>query len=94
MLAIVLTKWMTRIDWGCSVPTYEYQCEGCGKVLEQVQSMTDKPLEVCPSCGGVLTRMISGGAGFVMKHAGALAPCGKDMRCCGGPEGCREQGCE
>ncbi len=82
------------MDWRCDVPTYEYECEGCGEILERVQSMTAEPIEVCPSCGGVLARKISGGAGFVMKRTGSLAPCGRDMRCCGGPEGCPKRGCD
>jgi len=52
------------------MPTYEYECQGCGHQLEAEQSMKDAPLTDCPSCSTPkLTRLISGGAGFIMKGA-------------------------
>lgn len=52
------------------MPTYEYECQKCGDVLEKFQSMTDKPLTKCPSCKGALKRLISAGAGFLFKGNG------------------------
>ena len=52
------------------MPTYEYQCDGCGHRFEKFQSMTDKPLTRCPSCKGVLKRLISAGAGIIFKGSG------------------------
>jgi putative FmdB family regulatory protein len=60
------------------MPTYEYLCEKCGKEFEQFQSMTDKPLTVCPKehCGmkkwgkGKVKRLLSAGSGLIFKGSG------------------------
>lgn len=31
------------------MPLYEYECKNCG-VIEVRQSITDKPLQQCPTC--------------------------------------------
>ena len=49
------------------MPTYEYRCEDCGHQFEEVQRMTDDPLEACPECGGEVCRLMSGGLTPVMK---------------------------
>jgi len=33
------------------VPLYEYECSKCGR-FEKIQKFSDKPLKVCPTCGG------------------------------------------
>ena len=53
------------------MPTYEYECEGCGKTCEFFQAMSDEPEKTCPSCGkDELRRLISGGAGVIFKGSG------------------------
>lgn len=53
------------------MPTYEYECEGCGHKFEEFQSMTDKPLRKCPKCGkSKLQRLIGSGAGIIFKGSG------------------------
>ncbi|MDP6685721.1 MAG: zinc ribbon domain-containing protein [Candidatus Omnitrophota bacterium] len=54
------------------MPTYEYQCDKCGKLFEVFQKMTDKPLSVCnnTSCKGTVKRLISAGGGFIFKGSG------------------------
>ena len=53
------------------MPTYEYHCEVCNKVVEIFHSMTAKPAEVCPNCGKkALRRLISGGTGIIFKGHG------------------------
>ena len=60
------------------MPTYEYVCEKCGQEFEKIQSMSAKPLAVCPEdlCGqkrwgkGKVRRAISGGAGLLFKGSG------------------------
>ena len=53
------------------MPTYEYKCENCGHQFEQFQSITSKPLRVCPQCGeNTLTRLIGAGAGIIFKGSG------------------------
>ena len=32
------------------MPTYEYQCDGCGHRFDEFQSFKDDPLRVCPGC--------------------------------------------
>lgn len=60
------------------MPTYEYRCEKCGKEFECFQSMTDRPLAVCPKdmCGmkkwgkGKVKRLLSAGSGLIFKGSG------------------------
>ena len=54
------------------MPTYEYQCQKCGKRHEALQSITAKPLTTCPKpkCTGKLKRLLSRGAGFLFKGSG------------------------
>ena len=60
------------------MPTYEYSCEKCGHHFEKFQSITAKPLEICPEelCRqkhwgkGKVKRAISGGAGLIFKGSG------------------------
>jgi len=60
------------------MPTYEYVCEKCGKEFEFFQSMTDKPLTVCPPevCPrkkwgkGKVRKMIGAGAGLIFRGSG------------------------
>ncbi|MEJ5378044.1 MAG: zinc ribbon domain-containing protein [bacterium] len=54
------------------MPIYEYSCQGCGKELEVMQKITENPLETCPSCGGVLQRLISS-TSFILKGTGWYA---------------------
>jgi putative FmdB family regulatory protein len=44
------------------MPTYQYQCNDCGRDLEVVQRFSDPSLTICPSCEGDL-RPRSGGIG-------------------------------
>lgn len=47
------------------MPLYEYECRACQHSLEEIQSFSDKPLEVCPHCKKTeLFRVVSGGLGF------------------------------
>jgi len=60
------------------MPTYEYICNKCGHQFEKYQSMSDKPLPVCPKelCPqkkwgkGKVKRMIGAGAGLIFKGDG------------------------
>ncbi len=55
------------------MPTYEYECLDCGHRFEQFQSITDKPLTRCPSCGKRVRRRIGAGAGILFKGSGFYA---------------------
>jgi putative FmdB family regulatory protein len=41
------------------MPTYEYACRECGHRFDQVQSIHDDALTVCPECGGDLRKVMS-----------------------------------
>src|SRR5262245_42318860 len=51
------------------MPIYEYSCAKCGKTIEIIQKMSDKPLKTHAGCGGKLTKLISA-AGFQFKGTG------------------------
>lgn len=60
------------------MPTYDYVCDKCGSQFEQVQSMKDAALSVCPKdrCGkkvwgkGKVRRLMGAGAGLIFKGSG------------------------
>ena len=55
------------------MPTYEYVCSSCGNAWEEMQKITESPLEVCPKCGqSTAKRQISGG-NFILKGGGWYA---------------------
>lgn len=51
------------------MPTYEYACRDCDHNFEVVQSFSDDPMTVCPSCGGELRKVFSP-AGIIFKGSG------------------------
>ena len=60
------------------MPTYQYHCTKCDREFEFFQSMTDKPLTVCPKelCPqkqwgkGRVKKLIGAGAGLIFKGSG------------------------
>ena len=54
------------------MPIYEYKCAKCKRHHEIMQKITDKPLTICPSCGGNMRKMISS-TSFVLKGSGWYA---------------------
>lgn len=52
------------------MPTYQYKCDVCSYEFEEFQKMSDAAIEICPKCKGKTRRMISGGAGFLLKGSG------------------------
>lgn len=54
------------------MPTYEYECQGCGHRFELFQKITAEPIKNCPKCKkDSAKRLISAGAGFIFKSKGA-----------------------
>src|SRR5215471_15227305 len=51
------------------MPIYEYECTKCGKRIEVIQKMSDKPLKKHAECGGTLHKLVSA-AGFQFKGTG------------------------
>jgi putative FmdB family regulatory protein len=52
------------------MPTYQYKCTECGYRFEEFQKITDAPIKSCPKCQGKTKRVITGGAGFLLKGSG------------------------
>ncbi len=57
------------------MPTYEYECQKCGKVFEVFQNMTAELLSDCQNtkCNGKVKRLLGTGAGFIFKGSGFYA---------------------
>ncbi len=55
------------------MPTYEYECLGCGHHFEIFQMMTDEPVKTCPNCKQPVRRLIGAGSGVIFKGAGFYA---------------------
>ena len=50
---------------------YEYTCVACQHEWEAEQRITEDPLRQCPACGkDTAKRLVTGGAGFVLKGGG------------------------
>ncbi len=69
------------------MPTYEYLCPN-GHHFERIAKMSESVAElVCPECGAVAPRQISGGAGLVFKGTGFyLTDYGRNAHRAGGGE--------
>jgi len=52
------------------MPTYDYECTKCGHTFELEQRISAPPSKDCPECGGKIMRVISGGAGTILKGNG------------------------
>ena len=52
-----------------SMPIYEYKCKQCKNKFEFKQSMNEPDIQICPECGGNLSKLISA-AGIVFKGSG------------------------
>ena len=53
------------------MPTYGYECQGCGHEFEKFQNMSANSLRKCPECGErKLQRLIGPGAGVIFKGSG------------------------
>lgn len=53
------------------MPIYEYQCQNCGYLFEELQTMSEAPLVTCPDCGkDTLKKLIGSGGGIIFKGSG------------------------
>jgi putative FmdB family regulatory protein len=82
------------------MPTYEYKCKVCGLQFEKQQSITAPPAGECPKCRGQVTRLISGGTGFLFKGSSSANfssnACPYEQggqTCCGKSEPCGKPSC-
>jgi putative FmdB family regulatory protein len=84
-----------------TMPTYEYECQICGHSFAQKQAISDVPVTECPSCRGQVHRVVTGGAGFILKGRGHNGRGGErcsfeqnGTTCCGRQERCSQPSCE
>ena len=75
------------------MPTYEYECTACGVRFESFQKMSDPPLKKCPECGAEVRRLVTGGAGFIMKGQSDFTSRRPGKTCCGRTERCDSPPC-
>jgi putative FmdB family regulatory protein len=84
------------------MPTYEYECGTCGYRFELQQAMTASQITECPKCHGSVRRVVTGGAGFILKNSpnhAAQTPKGcayesTGVTCCGRGERCGHASCD
>src|SRR5215831_549659 len=53
---------LLRAPCSCSnfvMPIYEYECQKCKRRTEAIQRVGEKPLKICPHCGGALKKLAS-----------------------------------
>ncbi|PKK88513.1 MAG: FmdB family transcriptional regulator [Candidatus Wallbacteria bacterium HGW-Wallbacteria-1] len=62
------------------MPTYEYECNGCGLAFEKFQKMSDEPVRVCPDCDGDVRKVPSLGGGIIFKGSGFYVTDAKGRR--------------
>jgi len=56
------------------MPIYEYRCKSCGYEFEELQSIKEKPITVCPKCSKPsVKRLLSSGPALVFKGSGFYA---------------------
>jgi len=51
------------------LPSYDYKCEKCGK-FQVTQSIKEKPLNQCPTCGNPIKRLIGKNINIILKGSG------------------------
>lgn len=51
------------------MPTYDYQCRSCERVIEVIHPMTSDGPSVCEECGGALRRILYP-TGIIFKGSG------------------------
>jgi putative FmdB family regulatory protein len=53
------------------MPTYDYQCDGCGHTFEEFQYFSEEKLKDCPKCHeATLRRLFGTGAAVLFKGSG------------------------
>ena len=69
------------------MPTYEYECRKCGHQFEELHGVFETPVKSCPKCKGPVKKLISAGAGVIVKSSAGDGPaCGRDTPCQGCPQ--------
>lgn len=62
------------------MPTYSYECGGCGHILDVFHGMSAEPKVKCEQCGKKCKRLMGTGAGFIFKGTGFYETDYKDKK--------------
>ena len=54
------------------MPIYEYKCDFCNGLWEEIQKFSDDPITICKSCKkeGAVQKLIPGQMHFILKGGG------------------------
>ena len=52
------------------MPIYEYQCQACGEVHEELQKIGDSPIKKCPDCGKLKLKKLISAPSFRLSGTG------------------------
>ncbi|MBI5561439.1 MAG: zinc ribbon domain-containing protein [Deltaproteobacteria bacterium] len=55
------------------MPIYEYRCNSCGTVFEEIQKFSDAPVKVCKNCSSDKVEKLISQSSFVLKGTGWYA---------------------
>lgn len=64
---------MKAISGPTFMPTYEYVCTECQNHWEEVQKISEDPIEVCPKCQKTSAKRQISGGNFILKGGGWYA---------------------
>ena len=59
-----------RLRCPLKMPTYQYQCDACGKGFELEQRITEDPVKKCIKCGKPKARRMISSGNFILKGGG------------------------
>jgi len=62
------------------VPTYSYECVGCGHVVDVFHAMSAEPKIKCEQCGKKCRKLLGTGAGLIFKGSGFYETDFKDKK--------------
>lgn len=63
-----------------AVPTYSYECVGCGHVVDVFHAMSAEPKVKCETCGKKCRKLMGSGAGLIFKGSGFYETDFKDKK--------------
>jgi putative FmdB family regulatory protein len=55
------------------MPTYEYACTECHHEWEEIQRISEPPVELCPACKKVSAQRLISAGNFILKGGGWYA---------------------
>lgn len=82
------------------MPIYEYECSGCQKLFERLETISQAPVSICPDCGKEARRVVSKPAKFVADNSSlsnsdpTTGYCGTQSPCCGRGTRCDDRHCK